>query len=76
MTQFIHTGLPALAQPFSWTVRAGGMVFTTHGLVKHYGRMELSPVELPTVDAVYRQHFQPPNPVGADTLLTQAPTTD
>ena len=46
MKQVIHTGLPALAQPLSWAVRAGGMVFTTHGPVKHYGQMELGPFEL------------------------------
>lgn len=46
MKQVIHTGLPALAQPFSWAVHAGGMVFTTHGPVKSDGRMELGPVEL------------------------------
>jgi hypothetical protein len=28
MKQVIYTDLPALAQPFSWAVRAGGMVFT------------------------------------------------
>lgn len=48
MKQVIHTGLPALAQPFSWAVRAGGMLFTTHGPVKPDGRMELGPVELQT----------------------------
>jgi 2-iminobutanoate/2-iminopropanoate deaminase len=62
LKQVIHTGLPALAQPLSWAVRAGGMVFTTHGPVKHDVQMELGPVELPTVDAVYRQHFQVPYP--------------
>jgi enamine deaminase RidA (YjgF/YER057c/UK114 family) len=98
MKQVIHTDLPALAQPFSWAVRAGGMVFTTHGPVKPDGRMELGPIDLqvrlsldnlrralqaaggdmtdvaqvliyltdiadlPTVDAVYREHFQAPYP--------------
>ncbi len=44
MKQVIDTGLPPLAQPFSWAVRAGGMVFTTHGPVRPDGRIDTGPV--------------------------------
>ena len=44
MKQVIETGLPPLAQPFSWAVRAGGIVFTTHGPVRADGRIETGPV--------------------------------
>lgn len=44
MKQVIETGLPPLAQPFSWAVRAGGIVFTTHGPVRADGRIDTGPV--------------------------------
>ena len=44
MKQVIDTGLPSLSQPFSWAVRAGGLVFTTHGPVLADGRIELGPL--------------------------------
>jgi 2-iminobutanoate/2-iminopropanoate deaminase len=44
MKQVVETGLPPLAQPFSWAVRAGGIVFTTHGPVRADGRIETGPV--------------------------------
>jgi enamine deaminase RidA (YjgF/YER057c/UK114 family) len=98
MKQVIDTGLPALAQPFSWAVRAGGLIFTTHGPVLADGRIDTGPVadqtrltldnlqralaaagagmqdvaqvliyltdiaDLPAVDAIYREYFQPPYP--------------
>ena len=42
--QAIDTGLPPLAQPFSWAVRSGGIVFTTHGPVQADGRIDTGPV--------------------------------
>lgn len=48
MKQAIDTALPELAQPFSWAVRASGLVFTTHGPVLPDGRIEVGPVEVQT----------------------------
>ena len=98
MKEVVDTGLPALAQPFSWAVRAGGLVFTTHGPVRPDGSIHTGAVaeqtrltlanlrqalqaaggslsdvaqvliyltditDMPAVDAVYREHFQPPYP--------------
>lgn len=41
----IETGLPALAQPFSWAVKAGGLLFTAHGPVLPDGRIDTGPIE-------------------------------
>lgn len=98
MKQAIETGLPALAQPFSWAVKASGLLFTAHGPVLPDGRVDTGPIEaqtrltltnlsqalqaaggglsdvaqvliyltdiadMPAVDAVYREYFQPPYP--------------
>ena len=98
MTQVIDTGLPALAQPFSWLVRGGNILFTAHGPVLPDGRIDTGPVtqqarltftnlqravqaggatladvaqvliymtdvtDMPAIDAVYREFFQPPYP--------------
>lgn len=43
--QLIDTGLPALAQPFSWAVRAAGLVFTAHGPVRADGTIDTGPIE-------------------------------
>ncbi|MGR8023330.1 RidA family protein [Burkholderia cenocepacia] len=41
----IDTGLPALNQPFSWAIRAGGLLFTAHGPVTTDGAICCGPVE-------------------------------
>jgi 2-iminobutanoate/2-iminopropanoate deaminase len=43
--EVIDVGLPALDQPFSWAVRAGGMVFTAHGPVRLDGSIDTGPIE-------------------------------
>jgi len=48
MKQLIETGLPALSQPFSWAVRAGGIVFTAHGPVLADGRIDTGTIEAQT----------------------------
>ncbi|SOE99522.1 Enamine deaminase RidA, house cleaning of reactive enamine intermediates, YjgF/YER057c/UK114 family [Burkholderia sp. OK233] len=45
MKEVIDVGLPALGQPFSWAVRAGGMVFTSHGPVRLDGSIDTGPIE-------------------------------
>ncbi|WP_449412177.1 RidA family protein [Pandoraea soli] len=45
MKEVIDVGLPALGQPFSWAVRAGGMVFTAHGPVRRDGSIDTGPIE-------------------------------
>jgi enamine deaminase RidA (YjgF/YER057c/UK114 family) len=45
MKQAIKTGLPALAQPFSWAVKAAGLLFTAHGPVRSDGSIDTGPVE-------------------------------
>jgi len=45
MKEVIDCGLPALQQPFSWAVRAGGMVFTAHGPVRPDGSIDTGPIE-------------------------------
>ncbi|AYZ67958.1 RidA family protein [Burkholderia multivorans] len=46
MKEEIDTGLPALGQPFSWAVRAGDLVFTAHGPVRHDGTIETGPIDV------------------------------
>jgi enamine deaminase RidA (YjgF/YER057c/UK114 family) len=48
MRQVIDTGLPALAQPFSWAVRSGGILFTAHGPVLHDGRVDTGSIDRQT----------------------------
>jgi 2-iminobutanoate/2-iminopropanoate deaminase len=98
MKEVIDTGLPPLAQPFSWAVKASGLLFTAHGPVLPDGRIDTGPIEdqarltfanlrqavrgaggdlhdvtqvliymtelkdMPHIDAVYREFFQPPYP--------------
>lgn len=45
MKQIIDTGLPALKQPFSWAVKAAGILFTAHGPVRSDGSIDTGPVE-------------------------------
>ena len=45
MKEVIDCGLPALAQPFSWAVKGGGLLFTAHGPVRPDGSMNTGPIE-------------------------------
>ncbi len=45
MKEVIDCGLPALAQPFSWAVKGGGMLFTAHGPVRQDGSIDTGPIE-------------------------------
>ncbi|MEP6970117.1 MAG: RidA family protein, partial [Betaproteobacteria bacterium] len=40
MKEVIDCGLPGLAQPFSWAVKGGGLLFTTHGPVRPDGSID------------------------------------
>lgn len=44
MKEVIDIGLPPLAQPFSWAVKAGGILFTTHGPVRADGSIDSGPI--------------------------------
>lgn len=44
MKQVIDCGLPALAQPFSWAVKGGGLLFTAHGPVRQDGSIDTGPI--------------------------------
>ncbi len=48
MKQIIDTGLPSIGQPFSWAVKAGGLLFTTHGPVRSDGSIDTGPIEQQT----------------------------
>ncbi len=96
--EVIDVGLPPLKQPFSWAVKARGLLFTAHGPVRHDGTIDTGPIEqqarltftnlqracvaaggtlddvvqvliymtdvadMPAIDAVYREFFNPPYP--------------
>ena len=45
MKEVIDCGLPAPAQPFSWAVRGGGILFTAHGPVRQDGSIDTGPIE-------------------------------
>ena len=45
MKEVIDCGLPVLAQPFSWAVKAGGILFTAHGPVHLDGSIDTGPIE-------------------------------
>jgi 2-iminobutanoate/2-iminopropanoate deaminase len=45
MKEVIDIGLPAIAQPFSWAVKAGGLLFTTHAAVRADGSIDTGPIE-------------------------------
>ena len=44
MKEVIDCGLPALAQPFSWAVKGGGLLFTAHGPVRADGSIDTGPI--------------------------------
>lgn len=45
MREVIDVGLPAFKQPFSWMVRAGGVLYTAHGPVRPDGSVDTGPIE-------------------------------
>ncbi len=45
MKEVIDVGLPALKQPFSWAVKAAGLLFTAHGPVRADGTIDTGPIE-------------------------------
>ncbi|MFT4194281.1 RidA family protein [Ottowia sp.] len=45
MREAIDVGLPPLKQPFSWMVRAGGVLYTAHGPVRPDGSIDTGPIE-------------------------------
>jgi enamine deaminase RidA (YjgF/YER057c/UK114 family) len=45
MKEIIDVGLPPLSQPFSWAVKAAGLLFTAHGPVRTDGSIDTGPVE-------------------------------
>ena len=45
MKQIIETGLPTPAQPFSWAVKGGGILFTAHGPVRPDGSIHTGAIE-------------------------------
>ena len=45
MKEVVDCGLPALAQPFSWGVKGGGILFTAHGPVRQDGTMDTGTIE-------------------------------
>ncbi len=45
MKEVVDCGLPALAQPFSWAVKGGGLLFTAHGPVRQDGSIDIGPIE-------------------------------
>ncbi|SEB11068.1 RidA family protein [Variovorax sp. YR216] len=44
MKEIIDTGLPPLKQPFSWAVKASGLLFTAHGPVRTDGSIDTGPI--------------------------------
>lgn len=45
MKHIVDIGLPFIGQPFSWAVKAGGLLFTTHGPVRSDGTLDTGPIE-------------------------------
>ena len=45
MKQIVETGLPTVAQPFSWAVKGGGILFTAHGPVRPDGSIHTGAIE-------------------------------
>jgi 2-iminobutanoate/2-iminopropanoate deaminase len=43
--EVIDVGLPPLTQPFSWAVKAKGLLFTAHGPVRQDGTIDTGPIE-------------------------------
>lgn len=48
MKHIVDTGLPPIGQPFSWAVKARGLLFTTHGPVRGDGTLDTGPIEQQT----------------------------
>jgi enamine deaminase RidA (YjgF/YER057c/UK114 family) len=46
MKEIVDTGLPPLKQPFSWAVKAAGLLFTAHGPVRPDGTIDTGPIEV------------------------------
>ncbi|MDM0024348.1 RidA family protein [Variovorax saccharolyticus] len=44
MKEVIDVGLPDIAQPFSWAVKARGLLFTTHGPIRADGSIDTGPI--------------------------------
>lgn len=44
MKEIVDTGLPALKQPFSWAVKAAGLLFTAHGPVRPDATIDTGPI--------------------------------
>ena len=45
MKEFVDTGIPALPPPFSWAIKASGLLFTTQGPVQSDGQVLTGPIE-------------------------------
>jgi 2-iminobutanoate/2-iminopropanoate deaminase len=45
MKEEIDCGLPVPGQPFSWAIRVGGVLYTTHGPVRADGSVDTGPIE-------------------------------
>jgi 2-iminobutanoate/2-iminopropanoate deaminase len=45
MKQVIDCGLPQLAQPFSWAVKGGNVLYTAHGPVRADGSIDTGPID-------------------------------
>lgn len=45
MKEVIDCGLPSLAQPFSWAVKGGGVLYTAHGPVRQDGSIDTGAIE-------------------------------
>jgi enamine deaminase RidA (YjgF/YER057c/UK114 family) len=45
MKEVIDVGLPSLKQPFSWAVKAAGLLFTAHGPVRTDSTIDSGPIE-------------------------------
>jgi enamine deaminase RidA (YjgF/YER057c/UK114 family) len=45
MKEIVDVGLPPLKQPFSWAVKAAGLLFTAHGPVRSDGTIDTGPIE-------------------------------
>ncbi len=46
MKEIIDVGLPPLKQPFSWAVKAQGLLFTAHGPVRPDGSIDTGPIDV------------------------------
>jgi enamine deaminase RidA (YjgF/YER057c/UK114 family) len=45
MKEIVDTGLPPLKQPFSWAVKANGVLYTAHGPVRPDGSIDTGTIE-------------------------------